>query len=164
MELNMELKEIIDQGKYYSYNGELFTKTFPKEWAINQMAGTGTECDNCLCYGFWNGVFCAYCLNCADNMYEDSRGGGLYGYLHEGECGDPDNKYAAANTYLKDIPLKEIGDQLIQDSCAIFNVSEEQCLVFRESKAVDFANTTSANSSDGQGYVVGTQLDTDETE
>ena len=134
----MELKEIIDLGKYYSYNGELFTKTFPKEWATNQIAGTGTECDNCMYYGVWNGVFCAYCLNCADNMYEDSRGGGLYGYLHEGECGDPNNPKAAANTYLKDLSLKEIGDWEIQDCCSMFGVPDPQATVgFREQLLVE---------------------------
>ena len=117
----METTHINDHGKFYSYNGELFTKTFPMDWAVNQLPQTGTECGNCLFYGCWNGTFCMYCVDCA-RVYGGERGGGVYGHVHEGECGDPANPNAAANTYLKDVTLKEIGDLEIQDCCEVFSV------------------------------------------
>ena len=121
MELNMESKVLIDHGKFYSYNGELYTKTFPTDWAVNQLPGTGTECTNCLHYGSWNGTFCMYCLDCA-RVYMGQRGGGVYGYVYEGECGYSKSPTAAVNTYLKDITLKNIGDWELQDCCEVFHV------------------------------------------
>jgi hypothetical protein len=125
MEINMEATHINDHDKFYSYKGELFTKTFPMDWAVDQLPNTGTECNNCLFYGSWNGVFCMYCVDCA-SVYNGERGGGVYGHIHEGECGDPQSPTAAANTYLKGVSLKDIGDWEIQDCCAVFGVQDPQ--------------------------------------
>ena len=128
----MEATHISDHGKFYSYNGELFTKTFPMEWAVDQLPETGTECNNCLFYGFWNGVFCMYCVDCA-SLYDGKRGGGVYGHVCDGECGDPHSPTAAVNTYLKDVSLKEIGDWEIQDCCSMFGVTDEnKCVGFQD--------------------------------
>lgn len=131
MEINMEAKQIYEHGKFYSYNGELYTKTFPMDWVADQLPETGTECKNCMFYGSWNGVFCMYCVDCA-RLYDGKRGGGVYGHVCDGECGDPNDPTAAANTYLKDVSLKEIGDWEIQDCCTLFGVPDDNMVGFQE--------------------------------
>lgn len=45
-------------NNYYSYDGELYTGSFPYAWAKMHIAGTGPkECGGCKRYGFYNGVF-----------------------------------------------------------------------------------------------------------
>jgi len=78
-----------------------------------------------MVYGGWNGVFCIYCVNCAQNVYQGTRGNGVYGYIYEGECGDSNNPFAATNTYLKDIKIDDIGDREMYDSRAIYGVPDE---------------------------------------
>jgi len=61
-------------NNYYSYDGELYTGSFPYAWAKMHIAGTGPkECDGCKHYGFYNGVFIGYCANCA-SQYDNVRG------------------------------------------------------------------------------------------
>jgi len=61
-------------NNYYSYDGELYTGSFPYAWAKMHIAGTGPkECDGCKRYGFYNGVFIGYCANCVD-QYDNVRG------------------------------------------------------------------------------------------
>jgi len=116
-------------NNYYMYNGYYFTKTFPEAWTTNQLPGTGTECADCMMYGSWNGTFCAYCVECAANKYNFSRGGGV-AYLHLGEYGDSQNTNAAIRTYLKDIPLNKIGDQTLFDSCAHHQITGDEPMVY----------------------------------
>ena len=121
-----------DRLQYYSYDGELYTETVPREWVENCKSGTGPrDCKECARYGSWNGVFIGYCTNCAVE-YEYKRGlGFVYGDefldsdLKEGEEIVLGRRYllledmefvTAVDTYLKDINLDDIGDKDFNDS------------------------------------------------
>ena len=132
----MDSMEIIRHGKFYSYNGELYANTFPEFWAVHQEPETGTECSNCMTYGGWNGVFCIYCANCAEHVYQGTRGSGVIAGIQDGEYGDPNNPFAAANTYLKNIKLDDIGDRDISDSRAIYGLSDDH--VYLTANNIDF--------------------------
>ena len=132
----MDSMDIIRHGKFYSYNGELYANTFPEFWAVHQEPETGTECNNCMTYGGWNGVFCIYCANCATNVYQGTRGGGVLEGIHDGEYGVPNNPFAAANTYLKNIKLDDIGDRDISDSRAIYGLPDDH--VYLTANNIDF--------------------------
>ena len=105
-------------GKYYSYDDELYTTTFPKEWAMNHLPETGPkECGNCNLYGIWNGVFVCYCVDCA-RKYNGERGGGVYGFLNGERCG-LEKENSAMNTYMEGVLLDDIGDKDFKDSAAV---------------------------------------------
>jgi hypothetical protein len=149
----MDSMDIIRHGKFYSYNGELYANTFPEFWAVHQEPETGTECGNCMTYGSWNGVFCMYCINCAEHVYQGTRGGGVYGYLHEGECTDHGDYFAAANTYLKNVKMDDIGDPEMCNSRAIHGVSEDVVYVTtryetERDSSLNVSATTAADSTD----------------
>ena len=113
----MDSKDIIHyaNGRYYSYDGELYTRSFPHCWAENHLTNTGPkECRNCAKYGVWNGVFVAYCINCA-NMYKSNRGNGVYIYETMQEV-DSTNPRSAFNTYLYGVDFEQVGDKEILDS------------------------------------------------
>lgn len=100
--------EIIDYGDYYSYQGELYIKQFPKMWATSHVPETGPgECENCNFYGSWNGVFIGYCMNCADYVYEYQRG---HGFIDHGEEVNNEDipQLRAMDTYLYGVELDEI--------------------------------------------------------
>jgi hypothetical protein len=139
----MDSMDIIRHGKFYSYNGELYANTFPEFWAVHQEPETGTECGNCMTYGSWNGVFCMYCINCADHVYQGTRGGGVYGYIHEGECTERNDYFAAANTYLKNVKMDDIGDREMCDSRAIHGVPEDVVYVMTRYEADSSLNVSS---------------------
>jgi hypothetical protein len=70
-----DLKEQIFVRQFYSYDEELYTRTFPFVWAQTHLPGTGPkECKNCASFGSWNGVFIGYCANCASYKYKGKRG------------------------------------------------------------------------------------------
>lgn len=110
-----------DRRQYYSYDGELYTGTFPYEWAENHFPGTGPkECLNCADYGSWNGVFVLYCGNCAKDS-NGERGKGFQGnHMHVGEYASLYDPTSAGNTYLKGILLDDIGDKDFIDSSAVY--------------------------------------------
>jgi hypothetical protein len=69
---------VIDCGDYYTLGYYKYNKSFPEEWAISHLPGTGPEqCGNCYDYGSIDGVFLGYCLNCAIYVYNCERGPGL---------------------------------------------------------------------------------------
>ena len=106
-------------GKYYSYDDDLYTNSFPKEWARNHLPGTGPkECKNCKNSGHWNGVFVCYCIKCA-NVYLGERGEGVIGILLGEEVDDLDSRDAAINTYMDGVMLDDIGDKDFLDSAAV---------------------------------------------
>ena len=125
---------------YYSYDDELYTGTFPQEWAKTHLPGTGPkDCKICQHVGHWNGVFVGYCVKCASKYSEDkdkslsngaskdkslSRGGGFIDSICNGENASIHDKNAAMNTYLANIPLDEIGDKDFIDSAAMMNHPE----------------------------------------
>lgn len=104
---------------------------FPTEWAdddgiycyldIETKVGP-RYCNNCIEYGFYNGVFKGYCANCA-NLLAFKRGNGI---LDNGEevnektfafnLENIKEKNSMWNTYLKDVTKEEIGDtQLLEE-------------------------------------------------
>jgi len=106
---------------FYLYDGELYTATFPYEWAKNHFPGTGPKnCESCIQYGNWNGVFIAYCRNCAKYVYKGERGGGVVYYAGEGECASLDDPKSAGNTYLKNLRLEDIGDPDFHNSFLLY--------------------------------------------
>lgn len=140
-----------DNRQYYSYDGELYTKTFPKEWAENHASGTGpNDCMNCLIYGSFNGVFIGYCINCSKVIeYQGTRGRGItYGIelskeeltehldsiatIDEDEgmsmtCNNVDNYMSAFDSYLKGIDLNDVGDKNeFVDTVAVLAAIEER--------------------------------------
>jgi hypothetical protein len=100
-------------SKFYSYDGELYTSTFPGEWACEHLPGTGPkECNECREVGGWNGVFIAYCGPCA-RKYDFERGTGFDSVGHDLHSTAPNS---ASNTYLYGIDWNDIGDKDIYDS------------------------------------------------
>ena len=143
----LEIVILGERRHYYSYDGELYTRTFPFEWAENHYPGTGPkECGNCSDYGCWNGVFIGYCANCAEHEYQFERGSGFIGIGKENKKTCDPTKYAF-NTYLKDIELDSIGDTDFMDSKQLVTHSEEQT-VFYPSDIECSTDTESVSDSD----------------
>jgi len=70
--------EIVDCGDYYMIESYKYANSFPKEWALSHLPGTGPEqCGNCCDYGSKDDVFLGYCLNCAKYDYNGERGPGM---------------------------------------------------------------------------------------
>ena len=112
---------------YYSYDGELYCETFPEEWVLDHLPGTGPkDCGNCACYGSWNGVFLGYCANCAAYEYNGERGRGLIDIGEENDDNKVVNFPSIFGTYLKDVSLDDVGDKDFMDSAAVYNYTEYQ--------------------------------------
>lgn len=119
-------KEIVfsQNRRYYSYDGELYTGTFPQDWAKNHLLGTGpNDCSECKYVGFWNGVFVGYCVGCAATQYHWRRGGGL---LDIGEEYNPGYERSMQNTYLRGISWDDIGDVDFIDSFLLRQQQQQQ--------------------------------------
>jgi len=111
-----------DISPYYSYDEELYCGTFPEEWAENHAEGTGPkECGNCNESGSWNGVFLGYCGNCADYVYNGTRGRGLVGLGKENNNASVLGYPSIYSTYLKGVAPHEVGDTDFMDSAEIVN-------------------------------------------
>jgi len=117
-------------SNYYEIDGELYTKQFPREWALKHLPYTGPKnCENCKYYGSWNGVFIGYCSNCAEE-YQQDRGNGFID-IGEEKPNDKflkdlyyENDYSAKNTYLKNINPDDIGDKInLEDTATKFNLT-----------------------------------------
>lgn len=101
-------KEIREFGNFYSYNDELYDIRFPRHYALNHKPKTGPkECNLCAKYGHWRGVFIGYCVKCAVGQYKNYRGNG---FIDRGIEFCVSSDTSAFQTYLKGIPLDEIGD------------------------------------------------------
>jgi len=108
-----EIRSCGINNNFYSYDGELYTSTFPGEWACEHLPGTGPkECDECREVGGWNGVFIAYCGPCA-RKYDFERGTGFDSVGHDLHSTASNS---ASNTYLYGIEWNDIGDTDIYDS------------------------------------------------
>ena len=101
------------QGMLYVIDGEKYDIHFPLEWALSHKATveefSDTEsgpkdCVNCKCYGSINGVFVAYCPNCADYLHDGLR----EGILHDGSQTARDAFHTLS--YMKGVSMSEIGD------------------------------------------------------
>ena len=102
-----------ETNNYYSYNGILYTITFPYEWAKKHIATTGPEeCLNCKKYGFYNGVFVGYCYNCATD-YCDARRKPFCSASVQADSLDNENKPC----WMIGIPWQNVGKiELLHDS------------------------------------------------
>jgi hypothetical protein len=105
----MDSKE--NRFEYYEYDGEIYTATFPLEWAKTHQVNTGPKnCKNCAYYGSWNGVFIGYCVNCARYKYMGYRG---CGFIYLGIQFKTDHVFdtvkSVFDTYLKGIDMNNIG-------------------------------------------------------
>jgi len=121
-----------ERHNYYSYDGELYTDTFPYDWAENHIPNTGPkDCANCAEYGSWNGVFVGYCPNCALD-YDGKRGSGFSSY---GEEQDKSHELSANNTYMAGVWWLDIGDTDLVDSVKLYRKhqrDDEYHLMMRE--------------------------------
>lgn len=124
-QINMNCQDVVfcyGKPKYYRHNDELYTATFPIEWAKNHLPKTGPhECGNCAYFGSWNGVFIGYCANCAHYLYNGERGCGFIGL---GKENTSENYTSVFETYLKDVKLEDIGDKKIMDTANIIMIEE----------------------------------------
>ena len=108
---------------------------FPLDWVINEKRidtyggeiVTGPhDCDSCKYYGYYNGVFIGYCLNCA-NAFECQRGNGMtdLGIELQEDMVAFDLTYfkkenSMWNTYLKDVSLDNIGDAKLYEDFEMY--------------------------------------------
>lgn len=101
--------EFRDFGSYYSYDNELYTKQFPKEWILEmETDNTGPKfCGNCSKFGSWRGVFVAYCCNCAIDTYKGERGPG---FIYNGIERCQENSIFEIGGYMEGTNFSEIGD------------------------------------------------------
>ena len=105
--------------KLYKYDAELYAPTFPLDWAKNHLPNTGPEsCNRCKTFGFWNGVFVGYCVDCAE-QYDGKRGNGFIFYGEERKKEETSN--SAFSTYLNDVDFSELGDRNILDTEALID-------------------------------------------
>lgn len=85
------------------------------------------HCTNCKKYGFYNGVFIGYCLNCASEFY-NSRGNGLTDIegieLNENMVAFDltyfQKEKSIWKTYLKGISLEQIGDVHLKEEYELY--------------------------------------------
>lgn len=131
-------------GKYYCINensNNLFAINiyydihFPLEWALfkhtfliyGESYNTGPHfCNNCKYFGYHNGVFIGYCMNCA-SAFNYKRGNGmtdLYKEVDENmiafDLSNLKKENSMWNTYLKDVNLSEIGDNKLKEDYELY--------------------------------------------
>lgn len=88
-------------GEHYLYDGFWYYYKFPVAWAKDHRDHSGPkQCPNCAEYGtLHNGsVFIGYCVNCAQRVYENSRGPGFFDHC----------KYEGVAGFLQDVDLANI--------------------------------------------------------
>ena len=109
-----------DRETFYVFDGELYTSTFPQEYAMNHAFGTGPKhCRNCAEVGSWNGVFIGYCANCAFHAYKGQRGRGFIDIGQEDDSVEGMKFHSVFDTYMRGINLHEVGDKEILDSAGM---------------------------------------------
>jgi hypothetical protein len=124
-QINMNCQDVVfcyNKPNHYRYKDELYTYTFPIEWAKTHLPKSGpAECGNCAYFGSWNGVFIGYCANCAHYFYKGERGRGFIGLGIENSSED---YVSVFDTYLKDVNFDDIGDKKIMDTKNIIMIEE----------------------------------------
>lgn len=74
-----DLYQVVECDNYYMIGYYKYDKSFPQEWALSHLPGTGPEeCNNCAEYGAKDDVFVGYCANCAIYDYNSERGEGMW--------------------------------------------------------------------------------------
>ena len=104
-------------ASYYSYDDKFYSIHFPKKWAKDHFEETGPKmCENCEHHGSWNGVFIGYCANCAEHIYQGTRGRGMIDIGKESNEEHVREYPSMKETYFKNVNLDEVGDTWIFDS------------------------------------------------
>jgi hypothetical protein len=102
---------------YYVHKNCLFSVHFPEKWAVEYLDGTGPhECHMCKEHGCWNGVFIAYCYQCAQHCYKGERGRGMLTCGLECSNDEVSTLPSIFDTYLLGVDLDSIGDIQIEDT------------------------------------------------
>lgn len=131
---------------------------FPLDWVIHQkqthiyyngkilLTVPGPQdCDNCKYFGYYNGVFIGYCLNCADEL-EYKRGNGMTPIgpgveLDETMVAFDLTNYKKENsmwnTYLKDVNLNEIGDEKLYEDYELYKDLPELIEITEKEQEID---------------------------
>lgn len=105
---------------YYVHKNRLYSVHFPEKWAVDFIEGTGPdECHMCKENGSWNGVFIAYCYQCAQHCYKGERGRGMITCGLECSSKEVCNLPSIFDTYLAGVDLDSIGDRQIEDTRAL---------------------------------------------
>jgi hypothetical protein len=99
MEKSIPIVKNIDSQTYTCENQKYFIY-FPYEWVLNMQPGSGPKhCKNCKLHGIVDNMFLGYCMDCANYIYDFTRG---HGFLWGIEQIDMNHKESSANfTYLK---------------------------------------------------------------
>jgi hypothetical protein len=85
---------------HYSYDGIYYSVYFPFEWIIDTKPNTGPKyCQYCRIDGCVDTIFVGYCVDCARNVYQCSRGNGFE--LGEEVLQTEYIETSATKTYLK---------------------------------------------------------------
>jgi hypothetical protein len=104
-----ELYHIPDTDTY-SYDYILYHKNFPEEWAKSHATADAgpSVCYNCVDYGCINNVFIGYCANCAQFVYNGTRGRGFISVGIEDDEPDAQDYPSIFETYMKDVDIDKI--------------------------------------------------------
>lgn len=134
-DIHFPLKWVIHQKTMVTYYGDPMVT----HHGDTMVLGPGKHgCNNCKYFGYYNGVFIGYCLNCAE-AFEYKRGNGM---LEPGleldetmvafDLTNYKKENSMWNTYLKDVSLNEIGDtklyedyEMYKDLPDLISVEEE---------------------------------------
>ena len=146
---------------------------FPLEWALyknsyliyGEVYRPGPDtCKNCRFFGFHNGVFIGYCMNCAE-VFNYKRGNGMTDL-----CKEVDENMVAFNlskfrkensmwnTYLKDINLNEIGDDKLKEEYELYKDLPDLIPMEEEN------NIESNDNEDEKEYELDSYYESDEHE
>lgn len=122
-------------GEYYQYNGVNYDIHFPVNWACQKPEGLSEEdleefghekCNNCMDYGYYNGVVIGYCANCAGLM-NYTRGNGMISVGEELTSEYPTevtlpfeilDVNSMWNVYMQTAELDNIGDSVLAEEQA----------------------------------------------
>ena len=137
-----QMQSPLPTASYYVHKDNLYSVYFPEKWAVEPIECTGPECcASCQEYGFWNGVFIAYCYQCAVHSYHGKRGRGMVGCGVEANYADTMHIPSMFETYLKDVDLDTIGDINIEDTRKRLNdVSNMQSIFDFQNEYLDSLN------------------------
>ena len=142
LHLNNELKVDIFKGSfgdYYEMDGIYYDIHFPIEWAkehrklhLYDSSPGPINCADCYDLGHYNGVFIGYCMSCARDVFDYSRGYGMK------RCGREDDNMEEINKkdiayplssmwykYMNNTLLNQIGDDYLKMEHEAFSESKD---------------------------------------
>jgi len=108
-----------------------FDSHFPVEWVSHRPDSDEPYgpfyCNYCRAFGFYNGVFIGFCVDCAENGYDRTRGRGMLEVDYEKDMDCVSSMFGSRwcnahreksmwNTYLKGVDKTKIGDTALETS------------------------------------------------